>query len=80
MENIIVEQDIHVFLKNGLDKYSVFANFSTAGGLSGFPTDHLISINKSTEIYKEYQEKQKQLEQETSIKELEEDIKRLGKS
>jgi hypothetical protein len=39
---------------------------------------HQQALNKSTEVFKEFKEKQQQHEREQSLRALEEDIKRLG--
>jgi hypothetical protein len=40
---------------------------------------HQQALNKSAEEYQKYREKQKQIEKENSLKELEQDIKKLKK-
>ncbi len=76
----MAQQQTPMYMKDGIERLDMILKLNGrellthAGKIS-----HQMALKKSEEEYEKYKEQQKAIEKEASLKELEEDIKKLNK-
>lgn len=76
----MAQQQIPMYMKDWVERLDTIVQLNMRELLDHAGTiSHNEAVRKSTEEFEKYKEKQKQLERESSLKELEQDIKKLNK-